>query len=402
MLLGALVFSGCVNTAEMAAARDAAAAKVARQAKERTLGLQAFQDGDLELARPYLENSLKANSPDPEVQYHLALLHQAEGRTDKALSMVRGLVGDVDEEGFVSAFRLYTALSISLGRLDEAEDLLKDFTEEDPSNLTRLNLLHRIYLEQGKHAAVMREARGVLKKDETNVGAMHNLASAYLATNRPEQAKYIIQRAVSLDESNGSSHVLSAQIYAALGSETKQLESLEKAHALVPRNGEIQNALAVQYLRVGDHESALALLQVAVRSTPAFVDARINLGNALRGMKEYQAAASAYEESLKLNPRAADAHYNLGILFLQSDVYGQGELERYKRALSEFEMFRDQVGPATSTDVDGMIQETQGLIKLAVERREEALKAAEEAEEEDETEEFNEEDLEDGDSEFEE
>ena len=129
---------------------------------------------------------------------------------------------------------------------------------------------------------------------------------------------------------------------------------------------------------MGDHQSAADLLQLAVRYAPSYVEARINLGNALRGLKEYAVAKEAYEQSLKIDPLAADAHYNLGILFLQNDVDGQGELDRFKRALSEFEKFRERKGLGTAEDLGALIQETQGLIKLAVERREQALKAAEE------------------------
>jgi Tfp pilus assembly protein PilF len=220
---------------------------------------------------------------------------------------------------------------------------------------------------------------------------MHNLALAYLRTKRPEQAKYIIQRAVDLEENNPGSYVLLGQVYEQLDLPPKALEAWEKAHALSPRSPSILNALAVQYLRVGDHQSASDLLQGAVRYSPSYVEARINLGNALRGLKEYAGAKSAYEQSLKLNPLAADAHYNLGILFLQNDVDGQGELERFKRALREFEQFRERAGLGAAEDLEALIQETQGLIKLAVERREQALKAEEESED-DEDEESDEED----------
>ena len=372
---------GCgpgIDQASIAAEKERM--RKSRMNQERDLGIQAFQDGDLELAGAFLRNSHKLDSDDHEVTYYLALTERAEGRTESAYKYAITILNGLDDTPFVSAFRLYAELAVELQRLDEAEDLLKEYSEEDPTNLTRLNFLHRIYLEQGKHADVTREARGVLKKDETNVDAMHNLALAYLRTKRPEQAKYIIQRAVDLEENNPGSYVLLGQVYEQLELPPKALEAWEKAHALSPRSPSILNALAVQYLRVGDHQSASDLLQGAVRYSPSYVEARINLGNALRGLKEYAGAKSAYEQSLKLNPLAADAHYNLGILFLQNDVDGQGELERFKRALGEFEQFRERAGLGAAEDLAALIQETQGLIKLAVERREQALKAEEESE----------------------
>lgn len=381
---------GCGTTrAEGPSQADLEKKRSGRIQQDRARGISLFNDGDLEASRAYLDAAWKTNSDDLEIGYYLALMDMAEGDLSGAFKRTSQLLKNNDDDGFTSGFRLYVELATALDRLDEAEDFLKDYTEEDPTNLTLINYLHRVYLEQGKFAEVLRGSRIVLKKDETNLQAMHNLALCYLRTNRPEQARYIIQRAIELDADEPGSHIISAQVYMDLGKTPNALEHLEKAHVLTPRSPSIQNALATLYLGLGDHQAAADLLEGTVRMAPGNLEARINLGNALRGLRDYENAAQIYEGVLKLSPSASDAHYNLGILFLQNDVGLRGELSRYQRALSEFEAYRDQAGTQTDEELEGLLQETRGLIKLAVERREEALKAAEE---EDNEEDFEEDD----------
>ena len=378
-LIGASLV-GCGPSAESLALADAQRQQriANKRSAERTTGVEAFQSGDVELAEAFLSAAWNRDSTDFEAGYLLALTFQRMGEFGKSFKLLNQLIDEASPKSIVRVDRLYVEVAISLGRLDEAEDFLKERIEENEKDLHLQNLLHRVFIEQQKYAEVLREARKVLKKDETNTGAMRNLALTYQRTKRLEQARYIAARALELEGGNIANLVLVANIHRSMDNRDKTLQTLEKAIEVAPGNPMIQNALAVEYLRVGDYSNAATQLQETIRIAPGLVEARINLANALRGLKDYQSAARTYEEALKLSPNLVDAHYNLGILYLQTDVDSQGEIERYRRALREFEAFRDQKGIANTSGIENLIKEANGLIRIAVERREQALKAEEE------------------------
>ncbi len=377
-LIGA-VLVGCGPSAESLARADAEKQQriANKRSAERTTGVEAFQSGDVELAEAFLSAAWNRDSTDFEAGYLLALTFQRMGEFGKSFKLLNQLIDEASPKSIVRVDRLYAEVAISLGRLDEAEDFLKERIDENEKDLHLQNLLHRVFIEQQKYAEVLREARKVLKKDETNTGAMRNLALTYQRTKRLEQARYIAARALELEGENIANLVLVANIHRSMDKRDKALQFLEKAIEVAPGNPMIQNALAVEYLRVGDYSNAATQLQETIRIAPGLVEARINLANALRGLKDYQSAARTYEEALKLSPRLVDAHYNLGILYLQTDVDSQGEIERYRRALREFEAFREQNGMANASGIENLINESNGLIRIAVERREQALKAEE-------------------------
>ena len=330
-----------------------------KRSAERLTGVEAFNSGDVELAEAYLSTAWKRDSSDFEAGYLLAVILQRRGKLEKSWDLLNTIIDQASPQSIPRVDRLYTEVGISMGRLDETEDFLGERVEENDKELHLQNLLHRVYIEQQKYAEVLREARKVLKKDETNTGAMRNLALAYQRTKRAEQARYIAARTLELEAGNIANLVLMADIQRGMGKRDQALQTLEKAAELAPDNPMIQNALAVEYLRVGDYSNAATQLQETVRIAPGLIVARVNLANAFRGLKEYENAARTYEQALKLSPELVDAHYNLGILFLQTDVDNQGEIERYKRALREFEAYRAGQGPTQKTGVENLITETK-------------------------------------------
>ena len=365
-------------------------------------GESRLRSGEVQAGLARLDDALQAGLSTARLHYLRAVALSRMGRVDEAADEALRAFARSPELPFMDALSLHVRLAIRGGSPESALDMLDARVKEDPDNLGYQNLQHWVWLVVGRHADVLRESRRILKRDETNLGAMLNLARTFLVLEQQEQAVYVLRRILAIAPDNSEARVLYAD--ALLRSDDAQgaivylKEALEKEPSLV----EVRNSLGVVYQGFGDSASARAELEQVVLEAPGMTEAWLNLGNAHRGLGDPASAIQAYEQALKNSPEDADAHFNLGIVFLESELDGYGREDQLRRAVEEFDLYQEKKGLSLAKDdpVLVYIAEAQQLIKRAIKRREELASQPEEDEDdadEDEDEDEDDEDYDDDD-----
>jgi tetratricopeptide (TPR) repeat protein len=345
--------------------------------------LRALVDeGRLVEARSAIANALRDDDEDAELLYLAAVVDARTGRVDEAVARARLAWERSEDAPYIRALDLMTRLEIAQGRAPRAVDYLERASVEDPDDLALRNLLVWALIEAGQVDEAVRGAREVLERSETNVGAMLNLARAYLRSDKAEHARYVLLRATELEPDEPEVLLLLGRLAFEDGDVRSAIARVERCVEAHPDFPEGHTVLGALYERVGDHAGAREHLDRAVQMAPGLAGAWLNLGNARRGLGEYGDAELAYEEALRIDADLADARYNLGILFLENDVDGYRTEERLERAIEELETFLGMAEEASDRErAERFIAEAKKRIEIAEQLRESELKAAESPEE---------------------
>jgi choline-sulfatase len=166
------------------------------------------------------------------------------------------------------------------GRLDEALRRLEALTQKDPQNPAVYVTLSSVHDRRKDYEAAIRAAKRAVALDAQSAVAVLNLAFAFHAAGRPDEAAAGFERVLSLDPEN-----------------LKALLVL----------GEIHQAR-------GDREKAFAFYQRAVAVAPRLARARISLGSVALELKRPDVAEEALKQAVALGGQQPDLHFNLGVL----------------------------------------------------------------------------------------
>jgi tetratricopeptide (TPR) repeat protein len=303
-------------------------------------------------------------------------LAAATGALDRARAAAEA-AGDGAEAH--EALRLLVRVHVRRGDARAAESAVEAALAAAPDDLDYAALRQWVWLQQGRAREVVATTRDLLRKDETNVALMVNLADAYRQLGQLELADYVLRTALQVTETADVHHGL-AEVAAARGEPQTALGHLRRAAELAPDSAEILNNLGVAYHWAGDDEAAVAVLATAVQLAPAFAKAFVNLGNAYRRQRAYDRAEDAYRRALEIEPRMAAAWYNLGILFFETTGEGVPEERRYTEAIAAFNQYKVVAGAALPKDdpVDKYIVEARLILEeIERSRSEERLPVAE-------------------------
>ena len=342
-------------------------------------GRLALSENRLEDAERALLEATGLAPSDPEAQRLLGIVRFHLGDLGGAAAALgRSYEEEVDDD----TLALLVRTQVRRGQLAAPEDLLDARIDEAPEDLSLYALRQWVWLHQGRSRDVISEVRRLLRKDETNVPLMLNLADAYMRLRQIELAEYILDRALQVRE-DADVHQALARVAVAKGDRRASLLHLQKAVELRPIFPEALNNLGVAYHWAGDDEAAVQVLRQAIAISPAFAEAHVNLGNAYRRMRRYEQAESAYRRALDFEPSLAAAYYNLGILYFEYEGEEMSYERRFTQAIESFNRYKELEGADLDKDdpVDKYIAEARQILEELEQSRSEELEAPESPEE---------------------
>jgi len=267
--------------------------------------------------------------------------------------------------------RLYRDLLVQSGRLDTLRSDLESLVRSYPDSIPLGNALARVRIEQGRPAEGLSAASELLKKDETNLDVMKTIALAYLAMQRTEAARLVLNQVL---ESTRDAEVLDllGQIAMRDGEPRKAIASFQEAIQRDPGLADAHLNLGVLYHDAGDYEAAIAEFQAAIRLLPGYRDAHLDLGNSLRKLGRFAEAEEAYRKALKLDPDCADCYFNLGVAALEARPAERDEPGHYRKAMEYFTKYKAaRRGPPRRDDpVDKYVDEARRMAEYLEKERE--------------------------------
>ncbi|RVU42296.1 tetratricopeptide repeat protein [Lujinxingia sediminis] len=332
--------------------------------------ISRVEEGDHATAIDILSGLVEEPEGGYLAAFNLGVLYDRQGDGENAVRRyVQALQLEPDfSPALVNLSRLY----IRAGQISEADAVARRMIDARPDNLDHRAAQLEVTIAQGRFEDAVRGARDILRKDERHVEAMFQMARANFRLERYELGRSILTSALKLAPERADLFYLFGVIEWELENTDGAIANFEKAVDLQPFFPEARNNLAVLLHEAGDFPGAISHLQKAVEDFPEFKEAYVNLGNALKGAAKYGEAEAAFNRAIAIDGGFADAHFNLGILYLESEVPGYEEIERYTKAIESFNAYRtasrDRL--SESDPVNAYINEANGAIEQARAREE--------------------------------
>lgn len=179
-----------------------------------------------------------------------------------------------------------------LGRLPEAEAVLREGLARQPKDFALNNLFGIVLKNQGRFPEAVAALEVALKADPAAPAPLNNLCNVYLLTGEGEKAKTMAERLLRRDPKPGEHHRLLGAALRLCGANEPALAAFKRARELDPRNPRswVNAAGLLEEMGRGDEAAALlAAAPEAVAGQRAFIEARIQL---LRRMGRTEAVAA--------------------------------------------------------------------------------------------------------------
>ncbi|MGA2125668.1 MAG: tetratricopeptide repeat protein [Xanthobacteraceae bacterium] len=163
----------------------------------------------------------------------------------------------------------------------------------------------------------------VLATRPGHLGSLLGLGAICACTNRLDDAKSNLTRAIAVDEHAAAAHGSLGAVYTSAGDLAAAAACYDRALALAPDHPGIRYGYAMLLQSMGRKAEAIEHLKLAVSAKPEHLDGRFALGNLLYAEGKDAEAIECYLKILQLSPRHAETHNNL------ANVYQRlGQMER--------------------------------------------------------------------------
>jgi tetratricopeptide (TPR) repeat protein len=352
-----------------------------------------FSEGQYESAKTALEGAVKADPKSATAHYFLGLSQQSARLPDLAkasfsralelqpqMALASAALANliVKDGNHQEALQLaenarhadpelplsYIATAqafLAKGDLQQAESALQDGLRRDPSSLTALATLLKIYSQENRVQEGLQRITGLLQQYPQNAGLHILQGLAYFSLKDLEKSETAVRQALSLDPKTPDGYTLLANIHLARGAveeakadfrtaiaahprsllnymalvtlhekegnwqEARKL--CEKAHDVDPNAPMVAAELAFLYLEHGgDVNAAVSLAQVARQKMPDSPITADALGWAYYKLGSLGPALVQLKESSQKVPNNPIYHYHLGMAYMaarQFDLAGQ-------------------------------------------------------------------------------
>ncbi len=175
--------------------------------------------------------------------------------------------------------------------------------------------------------------RGVIKTDESHIGALNLLVVVLMSTERFAEAEPFIARAISLNQQSDVSFYNYGLISKRLGKPQQAFDNFSKAIALNQSIAETWNNRGTVLNDLNKYDLAISDFDKAIAINNQFSEAYANKGKSLTFLKRNHEALAAYDKALSLRPDLAEAWLGRGNVLMHLERHDDA-LAAYDRALS--------------------------------------------------------------------
>jgi tetratricopeptide (TPR) repeat protein len=190
----------------------------------------------------------------------------------------------------------------------------------------------RTLLQQGRLLQAEGMLRQILEVEPSHFDALHLLGVASAQQGKMDEAQALFVRALDRNPGSALAHANLGQLFREKGRYEESLECYDRALAIRPddpttlaKRGSVLQAL-------NRNVEALESYERAIKLNPKYVEALNNLGNVLAALERYDEALANFDRVLAINPRIAETLNNRG-----SALQALGKLDEalvsYEKAL---------------------------------------------------------------------
>lgn len=182
-----------------------------------------------------------------------------------------------------------------LGKLDEAEPVLRNAIELDPRPIVAHRALGQLLVETGRFKEAIEPLEKTLKASPNDTQTLHDLTKAYVGS----------------------------------GDTTKAIESYKSLLDKNPTDRALKSEFAIFLAKNGNKAEAVRLMKETARERPDDFDTRFTLGLILADLKQFGEAIPELRAAAKLKPESFEAQFALATaLYAKGAFWDAGEAAR--------------------------------------------------------------------------
>jgi arylsulfatase A-like enzyme/tetratricopeptide (TPR) repeat protein len=269
---------------------------------------------------------------DPETLRKLASLGYVTGTGGAA-------VNSIDPKDTIAEFQAYTRgvrsafEAYDRGDLQTAISLFQSTVSSGRADFDVHYYLGCAYARLGRFQEAVGPLREAIRKMPAYTPSYLDLAKAYVALNRYNDAAAVLNDGLARDPDNFQLHSHLGYVARIRRDLDLARQHYERASALEPADFDVRMNLSSVYRDLGDTSHALAEVDAALRLRPDSGDAHNQRGMLLGGAGRFGDAEVAFERAAKLLPQDPQIWFNLGLARFRAGN-GKAAAEAVRRALA--------------------------------------------------------------------
>lgn len=257
---------------------------------------------------------------DVEANRGLALILERSGRFSESLQKLEALP---EQPEFLTTDLMIRCLDLSgLKRNDEAMALATRLANQPDFGKSDLQALHSMSPSSLVVLAEALNARG-----ELDLAGIKQLAVAYEATGRLNDARRTLERAAQQEPQNPANLLELARIAERQGDHEGALGYLGHARELAPNNPQIHFLFGRVAAEMELPMEARKSFDEALRLQPNNPEYNFAMGSVILTTRDAATAASYFQKYVAARPKEARGHYALGVAEFTSGDYGKAKAE---------------------------------------------------------------------------
>jgi tetratricopeptide (TPR) repeat protein len=215
---------------------------------------------------------------------------------------------------------------------DEGLHALERVVAQDPKVIDAWFMLGNEYYRRRQFGRAIDQFKRALELKPDYDLVVINMANAYRALGRDQEAMVGYRRFMELDPKNAQIRYEAAQILIDGGRLEEARQELTQALALEPKLAAARNALGVLALRRGDLAGAEREIRAAIAEKPDVRLAHFNLALLAEQQGDLPRAIAEYQQEIALHANNYKAAFNLGRLYEKAGDR-EGQLRELRRAI---------------------------------------------------------------------
>ncbi len=287
-------------------------------------GTALLQAKDPAAARQAFERTLEISPGNLQAVEQLVDLDLTEKQFDAAFQFING---EVQKNPKRVELRILTAkVLLAQGKRNQAEAVLLQAIEVDPTSQSAYLLLAQLYSDAGQNEKALAKLNDAMAKDPRDTSALMLAANIYVANKDYKDAAAAYEKLLKIDPKFSPAMNNLAYLYSEnLVNLDRAYELAQQARALLPFDPYTADTLGWICFKRGSYSAALGLLQESAAKLPAEAEIQYHYGMAGYMTGDEASAHAALQQALQstnfpgrdecqrclsildLNPATADA-----------------------------------------------------------------------------------------------
>lgn len=300
------------------------------------LAMRAYEQGDLETFRKYMDQAIAADPDNPDFYYYLAEADKQENKNNQALANYEKAL-NIDPE-FAPA---YLGRALMKQILTPSSNYINDIQraiEFDPRYSEAYLERARYYIRTHQIIEATADLEMAIRINPQTPVAYTLLSEIYLSTDQPQEALVAAQTAYDMDITLLKTYLALGTANLAVGNSQESIEYLTTYETYATLDARDYESLGLAHWSAGDVEKTIENMSKAIKLDERNFTPYLIRGLAYMVMDNKNAASDDLIKAVEINDNSFIAIYNRAKVWLDLDK----KREAYNQFLRSEDLLMDE------------------------------------------------------------